>query len=334
MMKNKTIVLISAVAAVFLGLVVLWESVFLVTEAKQVIVTQFGRPVGDPISKAGLHFKLPFVQELRFVDKRILSWDGEPNEVRTGDNKFIRVDTTARYQIVDALKFIQTVQSEAGARTRLDTILDAATRDIISNHKLVEAVRDSNNILEDITKRQERQKAISEGAEVKIASEDVEEEIVGDIEKISVGREKLSAMIAEQAEERLNQFGIQLVDVQLRRISYEQSVEQRVYERMISERQRIAEKLRSLGMGEQARIEGRLSRELQKIESEAYEKSQILLGKAEAEAIRIYASSVGQDPGFYSFLRKLQSYNTSIKENTEFILSTKSDYLDLFMKSR
>jgi len=309
-----------SVAALFL----FWNAAFIVPEAQQVIVTQFGRPIGVPITKAGLHFKIPFIQELRYVDKRILSWDGEPNEVRTGDNKFISVDTTARYQIVDALKFIQTVQSEAGARTRLDTILDAATRDIISNHKLVEAVRNSNAILEEINIRKKRADAD--------AFEMIEEEVVGDIDTIQVGREQLSDMIAKQAEERLQQFGIDLVDVQLRRISYEASVEQRVYERMVSERVRIAEKLRSLGKGEQAKIEGRISRELQAIESEAYQKSQVLIGKAEAEAIRVYAGSVGRDPSFYEFMRKLEAYDKSIKPGTEMLLSTQSEFLNLFRK--
>lgn len=327
-MNRQVIPLIILVVAVG-ALTVLFSSMYVVPEAQQVVVTQFGRPVGKPVTESGLHFKKPFVQELRYVDKRILSWDGEPNEVRTGDNKFIKVDTTARYQVIDALRFIQTVQSEAGARTRLDTILDAATRDIISNYKLVEAVRDSNSILEEIELRKQR---AEEALAADVVVEEVEEEVIGDIDKISVGREKLSAMIAEQAEERLEQFGIQLVDVQLRRISYEQSVEQRVYERMISERQRIAEKLRSLGKGEQARIEGRLSRELQSIESEAYEKSQVLLGKAEAEAISIYARTVGRDPSFYEFIRKLQAYENVIKPETEFILSTDSEFLNLMRR--
>lgn len=314
-----------AVGLGFAALVLIWNSTYIVREAEQVVVTQLGRPVGEPVTTAGLHFKKPFIQELRYVDKRILSWDGEPNEIRTGDNKFIRVDTTARYKIVDALKFIQTVQSQSGARTRLDTVLDAATRDIISNYKLVEAVRNSNSILEEIEAR--KQKASEEDLIEGI--DEIEEEVVGDIDKISIGREQLSEKIAKQAEERLEQFGIALVDVQLRRISYEKSVEQRVYERMISERMRIAEKLRSLGKGEQARIEGRLSRELQSIESGAYQKAQAIIGKAEAEAIRIYANSVGRDPGFYEFLRKLQAYEKALKPETELILSTDSDFLKL-----
>lgn len=310
-------------ALILIGLVVLYSAAFIVPEGRQVVLTQFGRPVGEPITQAGLHFRIPFIQELRFVDKRILSWDGSPNQIRTGDNKFISVDTTARYQIIDALKFIQTVQSEVGARSRLDTILDAATRDIISNYKLVEAVRNTNSILDEIEVR--RQKVDDVGF-------DVEEEVIGEIDRISVGREQLSSMIAQQAEERLQQFGINLVDVQLRRISYERSVEQRVYERMISERQRIAEKLRSLGKGEQAKVEGRLSRELQEIQSAAYQRSQSLIGKAEAEAIQIYAASAGRDPELYEFLRKLEAYEKTLKPETEVLLSTQAEFFSLFRK--
>jgi membrane protease subunit HflC len=314
------------VLSVFIAVAAMYaySAIYVVPEGRQVVVTQFGAPVGEPITQSGLHLKIPIIQELRYVDKRILSWDGEPNQIRTGDNKFISVDTTARYKIVNALTFIQTVQSEAGALARLDTILDAATRDIISNFKLVEAVRNSNAILEEIKTRKE--KAIAEkGIEI-------EEEVIGDIYPIGVGREKLSSMIAEQASERLTQFGIELVDVQLRRISYEKSVEQRVYDRMISERERIAEKLRSLGKGEQAKIEGRLGRELQDIESSAYRKAQSILGKAEADAIKIYATSVGKDPDLYEFLRKLEAYQKSIKPGTKMLLSTESEYLNLLGK--
>jgi modulator of FtsH protease HflC len=316
----KVTILILAALAAFYG----YAAIFVVPEGRQVVVTQFGKPVGEPITEAGLHLKIPLIQELRYVDKRMLSWDGEPNQIRTGDNKFISVDTTARYRIINALTFIQTVQSESGALARLDTILDAATRDIISNYKLVEAVRNTNSILDEIEKRKELAKEDK--------SVEVEEELTGDIAPVSVGREQLSTMIAAQATERLKQFGIELVDVQLRRISYEKSVEQRVYERMISERERIAEKLRSLGKGEQAKIEGRLGRELQDIQSSAYRKSQAIIGKAEAEAIKIYAATVGRDPELYAFLRTLEAYEKTMKPGSKVILSTESEYLKLLGK--
>lgn len=314
----KTASIIVTVAIV----VLLKMSLFVVTEGKQVIITQFGRPIGEPITTAGLHFKKPFLQEARFVDKRILSWDGFPNQIPTKDKKYISVDTTARWRIVDALKFIQTVQNERGAKARLDAILDATTRDVISNHKLVEAVRLSNSILDSIAeKKKEIQDKIDRGEAI------VEEEITGEIEKVSVGREKLSEMIAESADKELDQFGIKLIDVQLRRISYEESVEKKVYERMISERQRIAEKIKSIGLGEKAEIEGRLSKDLRKIQSEAYRKAEEIKGKAEGLATAIYAKSFNVDPKFYEFIRSMDAYKKSLKSDGKFILSSDSEFL-------
>lgn len=314
----KSVSIIVTIAIV----VLLKMSLFVVTEGKQVIITQFGRPIGEPITTAGLHFKKPFLQEARFVDKRILSWDGFPNQIPTKDKKYISVDTTARWRIVDALKFIQTVQSESGAKARLDAILDATTRDVISNHKLVEAVRLSNSILDSIAeKKKEIEDKISRGEAI------VEEEITGEIEQISVGREKLSEMIAESADKELGQFGIKLIDVQLRRISYEQSVEKKVYERMISERQRIAEKIKSIGLGEKAEIEGRLSKDLRKIQSEAYRKAEEIKGRAEGLASAIYAKSFNVDPKFYEFIRSMDAYKKSLKSEGKFILSSDSEFL-------
>jgi len=314
----KSISIIVTIAIV----VLLKMSLFVVTEGKQVIITQFGRPIGEPITTAGLHFKKPFLQEARYVDKRILSWDGFPNQIPTKDKKYISVDTTARWRIVDALKFIQTVQSESGAKARLDAILDATTRDVISNHNLVEAVRLSNSILDSIAeKKKEIEEKIARGEAI------VEEEITGEIEKVSVGREELSEMIAESADKELDQFGIKLIDVQLRRISYEQSVEKKVYERMISERQRIAEKIKSIGLGEKAEIEGRLSKDLRKIQSEAYRKAEEIKGKAEGLASAIYAKSFNVDPKFYEFIRSMDAYKKSLKSEGKFILSSDSEFL-------
>ena len=203
-MKNLIYVGI-AFALIFIN-----SSIFVLTEHQQVIITQFGKPVGKPITDAGLHFKLPIIQDVRYVDKRILTWDGDPNQITTKDKKFIGVDTTARWQIIDALKFIQTVQNERGARSRLDAVLDAKTRETISSHNLVEVVRDTNNIFEELRIRQKN----AEQA-------DVEEEVVGEIEKVKVGREKISQIIVKKASGELRNLGIDLVDVQLRRISYE-----------------------------------------------------------------------------------------------------------------
>lgn len=309
-----------ASGAVVIGIIVaiigFFSSAFIVTEGMQAIITQLGKPVGKPITETGLHFKTPFVQKVIYVDKRILSWDGYPNMITTKDKKYIHVDTTARWKIVDVLKFIQSVQSVSGAKTRLDSILDSNTRDVISKSNLVEAVRNTNDIIDKI-------KAL------KLVKKDasVEEELFGDIAEINSGREKLSSMIVKKSEKELRSLGIQIIDVQLRRISYEQSVERKVYERMVSERQRIAEKIRSIGKGEKAKIEGRLSRDLQEIESGAYRKAQVIKGNGDAKSIAIYAKALSRDPNFYEYIRTLEAYKKSFGDKTKFILSNQSSFL-------
>jgi modulator of FtsH protease HflC len=305
------------------------SAAYVVPEGRQAIITQFGRPIGDPVTEAGVHLKLPFVQAVQYVDKRILTWDGYPNQIPTRDKKYIIVDTTARWQIDDALKFIQTVQNESGAKARLDAILDAITRDTISNHNLVEAVRNTNSILDYIREqRLETQRKLETG-EILVAEE---EEITGEIEKIHTGRENLSSMIAKKAAEELAPFGISIIDVQLRRIAYEASVEKKVYERMVSERKRIAEKIRSIGKGEQAKIQGKTSRDLQRIESEAYGKAQLIRGKAEAEAITITSRAFSQDRKFFEFMRTMEAYKKALQSDTQFILSTDSPFLEMMKK--
>ncbi len=292
------------------------SSVFVVPEDKQVIITEFGKPVGKPITEAGLHFKKPFLQEPRYVDKRILSWDGFPNQIPTKDKKFILVDTTARWKVIDPLKFIQTVRNEKGAKARIDTILDSITRDVISKQNLVEAVRNSNAILNRID-------------ELRAQDGILEEEVTGEIERINIGREKLSGEIVVTATKELEQFGISLVDVQLRRISYEKSVEEKVFERMISERQRVAQKIRSVGQGEKKKIEGRISKDLETIRSEAYRTAQGIRGEGEAKATAIYAKTMGRDPKFFEFVRSLEAYESALSEDTKLILSSGSEFLRL-----
>ncbi len=304
--------------------VLLGGSFYILAEWEQAVLTQFGRPVGAQVVKAGLQFKLPFIQRVRRFDKRILNWDGYPNQIPTKDKKYIIVDTVARWRISDVLLFLQTVQSEAGARLRLDGILDAATRDTISNHNLVEVVRNSNTILDNIKATLKAGKVIAPG--------DEEEEVIGDIEAIFVGREKLSAEIMERGRAGLKEFGIELIDVQLRNISYESSVEAKVYERMISERQRIAQKIRSVGLGERSKIDGKISKDLQKIDSEAYKQAQELKGQADAKAIRIYAQAMNSDPSFYEFVRTLEAYKKALPPGTRLILSTDNRFLDLLRK--
>ncbi len=317
----------------FLAGVVAWNSAFIITEGEQALITQFGKIVGKPITQAGLHWKLPLLQDVRIFDKRILSWDGDPNQIPTKDKKYIIVDTTARWRIVDPVLFAQTVQNEAGVRARLDGILDGVTRDIISRHNLVEAVRNTNSILDRVNAKQELAKTRGAQKELEDAPVvlDVEEEISGEIESIQVGRERLSDAIHERARAELISLGIDLIDVQLRRIAYEQSVEGKVFSRMISERQRIAEKIRSLGKAEEARIKGKMNRDLKEIESNAYRKSEEIRGRADAEAMAIYADSLSKNPEYYTFMRTLEAYKKSFAGKGELILSTNSDFLR-FMK--
>ncbi len=324
-MKNKGLFLLGFF---IVGIFFLQTSIFILDEGKQAIVTQFGKPIGGPIDKAGPHFKTPFLQKVRYVDKRILSWDGFPNQIPTKDKKYISVDTTARWKIVDVLKFIQTVQNERGAKDRLNAILDSTTRDIISGSNLVEVVRNSNDILvrvEEVKKNYDERQEQGESI--------VEDEITGEIERIKMGRERLSTMIAESATKELLAFGIELVDVQLRRIAYEKSVEDKVYERMISERKRIAEKIRSIGQGEKEKIEGRQERDLKKIESEAYRKAQELKGKAEAEAIKIYAQAMTRGEDFYDFTRSMEAYkNLFADDKLRIFLSPDSEFFKYLKK--
>ncbi len=281
---------------------------YIVDETKQVVITQFGRPVGEPITAAGLHFKTPFIQRAQYFDKRLLDWDGDPNQIPTKDKRYIWLDTTARWRISDALKFLQSVGTETGAYARLDDIINSATRNAITSHLLVEAIRNSNRILE--TK--------VEGEEV-IVAEDA-------LEKIKVGRQALAGMILEKAKVLAPQYGIELIDVRIKRINYVEAVGRKVYERMIAERKRAAERYRSEGEGKKAEIEGQMGKELKQITSQAYRKAQGIRGKADAETTKIYADAYNKGPAFYAFLKTLETYRKTIDENTTMILTTDSDY--------
>ncbi|MBU0503177.1 MAG: protease modulator HflC [Candidatus Omnitrophota bacterium] len=305
---------LGVILKVLLGLVIfvvaafVSGALFIVDETKQVVITQFGKPVGMPIDLAGLHFKTPFIQEAHYFEKRILGWDGDPNQIPTKDKKYIWVDTIARWKIVDALKFLQSVGNEIGAQSRLDDIINSATRDVITSHLLVEAVRDSNRILE--TKEL--------GVDAILADEA--------LERISVGRQLLARDILEKAKVLAPQYGIEMVDVRIKRVNYVEDVRNKVYDRMIAERKRAAEKYRSEGQGKSAEISGQVGKELKLITSEAYRQAQGLVGKADAEAINIYAQAYSQDPEFYSFLKTLETYQRTIDGNSTIILTTDSDY--------
>lgn len=306
--------LISLLIIIFLFLLVSQSSFFVVEETDQYILTRFGKPVRDPISKAGLHFKIPLIEKAVRLDKRILQWDGYPNQIPTLDKKYIIVDSTARWRISDPLKFIQSVKTEQQAQTRLDDIIDSATRQAISKHRLVESVRNSNQIL--TQRNHERDAEENELYEDRLS-----------LEKISVGRDKIQQMILAQASPTIREYGIELIDVRIKRLNYEASVEQKVFDRMISERKRIAEKLRSEGYGKKAEIDGQMKKELNRIESEAYRSSQEIKGAAQAEATSIYAEAYSKNPEFFEFEKSMQTYINSLKEKTVLFLSPESEFL-------
>lgn len=287
-------------------------TLYTIDETAQVVITQFGEPIGDPITEAGLYVKIPFIQQANYFDKRLLQWDGNPNQIPTKDKRYIWVDTTARWRIKDALKFLQSVSNESGAHARLDDIVDSATRDYITNHNLVEVARDSNHIVES--------NILTQQDEIRAADEA--------LERISVGRNAITRGILEQARVIVPQYGIELVDVRIKRINYVKGVREKVYERMISERKRAAERYRSEGQGKKREIEGQMTKELEQIRSEAYKTAEELKGTADAEAIQIYADAYNKDPEFYSFIKTLDTYRNTIDENTTVIFSPETEYLE------
>ncbi len=300
---------------VFVAIVALSEGLYVVNEAEQAIVTQFGKPVGDVIPP-GLHLKLPFVQNVNRFEQRILKWDGDPNQIPTKDKKFIWVDTTARWRIVDPLIFYKTVATERGAQSRLDDIIDSVVRDAVSGRLLVELVRGSDY---------QTPEGVEERFEVDgvlIPREDL------------VGREEILAGLLEKARASTPEYGIELIDVQIKRINYVEQVRTRVYERMINERKKVAAQYRSEGEGEKAEILGQMERELKSIRSEAYRQALEIRGAADAEAAAIYAEAYNQDKDFYAFLRTLESYKKSIRENGRLIISTDSDYYRFLKEAR
>jgi len=304
-MKQPFFAILLIVGSV-IGAVVM-NSVYIVDETRMAVVTQFGEPVSGPVSTPGLKWKVPGVQTVHFFDKRILEWDGYPSEVPTRDKKFIWVDVTGRWRIVDPLKFLQTMHTESKAQTRLDDIMDGVTRNFITRHNLVDIVRSTNRILE-------------------IKELDVDGVAQGDYDRIEVGRDTITRDILNSARTIVKEYGIELIDLRIKRINYIASVQTKVFERMISERKRAAETLRSEGQGIRAEIEGEKDKELKRLTSEAYRKAQKIKGEADAESIRIYGESFGKDPEFYSLIRTLEAYPAALK-NSRLILSTDSEFL-------
>ena len=300
-------------AAIGLSLViiiVLYSALYTLEEGQQAIVVQFGKPVGETITEAGLHVKLPFVQEVRRFEKRLLVWDGDPNQIPTKGREFIWVDTTARWRIADAKKFLENVASEEGAQSRLNDILDSVVRDQVSGSELVELVRSASW-------------EVPEDEVLKEVPKEREEELK---RKIASGREEITRTILAEARKIIPQYGIELVDLRIKRLDYVESVRRKVYERMISERKRIAAQFRSEGEGRSAEILGTMEKELRDIRSTAYRRVQEVQGKADAEATQIYGQAYNKNPEFYAFLRTLESYKEKTNENSVMILTTDSDF--------
>jgi len=298
---------------VIVALVFLSSVVYIVDETQQVIITQFVRPIGDAVTDPGIHVKTPFIQVAHYFDKRFLEWDGVANQVPTRDKRFIWVDTYARWRIDDPLLFFERLGDERLAQTRLDDILDGETRNAVANHNLVEVVRNTNRDPDDIQLDAEAEGVI--------------------LEQITIGRNAITQEIQTRAQERANDLGIEILDMRFKRINYVEEVQRDVFSRMIAERNRIAERYRSEGEGEAARIDGERERELQRIQSEAYRTAQEVSGAADAEATRIYAEAYNRDAAFYAFLKSLETYEMTADSNSIMILTTDSELLR-FLKAK
>jgi modulator of FtsH protease HflC len=306
----KSILAVALAVIVVIAALAVSGAIYKIDESEQALVLQFGRPVGKPVTTAGLHFKLPFIQEVRRFDERLLIWDGDPNQIPTKGREFIWVDTTARWRIADPRKFLENVASEAGARSRLDDIIDSVVRDQVSSNELVEIVRSASW-------------QVPEREVLEQAPEEQEQELK---KQVSQGREEITRTILERASKVIKQYGIELVDVRIKRLNYVDSVRQKVYARMISERKRIAARFRSEGEGRSAEILGAMEKDLRKIRSDAYRQAQEVRGQADAKAARIYGDAYNRDPEFYAFSRTLEAYKERKNDNSILILTTDSDY--------
>lgn len=295
---------------IIVGVVVLLAlsgAFYVVDETQQVVITQFGEPVGKAITTPGLKIKVPFIQKANFFDKRFLEWDGAPNQIPTRDKRFIWIDSYARWQIDNPLLFFQRLHDERGAQSRLDDIIDGEARNTIANHDLIELVRSTNRPM--------------------AMAENLTNDADNRIDTIKFGREKLTEEVLKNARKRTSDLGIEILDFRFKRIDYVEDVRKEVYQRMISERKQIAERFRSEGAGEAARISGQRDRDLKKIESEAYQKAQKIRGAAEAEATDIYAAAYSKDPDFYRFLKTMQTLQATLDNNTTMVLSTHGEFL-------
>jgi membrane protease subunit HflC len=300
----KQILQFFLVGLILLAVTVVYDGFYILEEGTQVVVTQFGAPVGEPVTDAGLHLKMPFLQQINTFEKKIQIWDGDPNQIPTNDKTFVFLDVTARWRISDALKYLQAVGTESRAQSLLDDIIGGTVRDMVNKNNLIEIVRSSDWSEATMSPR-------------------ISAESMGT--KPVMGRDKISDVIVEIAAKATPQYGIQLIDVMIKRVNYIESVRTKVYDRMISERKRIAAEKRSFGEGQKAEILGTVEKELKEITSGANLQAVTIRGKADAEATRIYGEAYSQDPDFYGFLKTLESYNTIIGKNTSIILSSDSE---------
>jgi len=309
-MKHVAMIVVGVV--LFLVLMTVTGAFYIVNETQQVVITQFGEPVGEPITSPGMKVKIPFIQRVNSFEKRFLAWDGDPNQLPTKDKRFIWVDTYARWRITDPLKFFQRLRDQRGAQSRLDDILDGETRNTIARYNLIEVVRSSN-----------REFAMAEDLSGETRQENIES-----------GRDVLTSEVLANAKERVGDLGIEILDFRFKRINYVPEVRHEVYARMISERQRIAEKFRAEGAGESARINGERERDLRRIRSEAYRSAQELKGTADAEAADIYAKAYNNDADFYRFLKTMEVYRDAIDAETILLLGTDGEFLRFLESSK
>jgi modulator of FtsH protease HflC len=302
-MTRKTLIILGVLV---LAAITSWSALYTVSMTEQVIITQFGQPIGEAVTEAGLHVKVPFTQEANYFEKRWLEWNGNANQVPTRDKKYIGVETYARWRIANPLLFFQRLRDERRAQSRLDDIIDGETRNVIAGHNLIEVVRTTNR-----------------GFEKAEEAEDVMEAEA--MREVELGRDKITRLILERVSKVVPDYGIELVDVQIKRVNYIESVQAKVFERMISERKRIADRHRSEGQGKSAEIRGKKERELKVIESEAYRKSQEIMGKGDAEATAIYAAAYNRNRELYKFVKTMETYRATVDENSWLVLSTSAD---------
>lgn len=293
------------VGLVLLAIVIVYDGFFIVEEGQQVVITQFGAPVGDPVTEAGIHFKMPFIQHTEIFEKKILIWDGEPNQIPTNDKTYVYLDVTARWRITNALQFLQAVKTEPRAQSLLSDIIDGTVRDMVNKNDLIEIIRSSDWSKDTM-------------------SETTSRSIIGT--KPKNGRDQIANKILEVASKVTPQYGIELIDVMFKRVNYIESVRLKVYDRMISERKRIAAEKRSMGEGQKAEILGTVERKLKEIISGANREAVTLKGKADAEATRIYGEAYSLDTDFYAFMKTLESYKNVIGANTSLVISSDSDF--------